>query len=52
MGDAQTMQRMQDDYAHGKTVIFSDYGEVVKEGWGEEPPQDVKEWIKEHYDDA
>ena len=34
---------------YGKnTVNLEDYGKVLKSGWGEEPPNDVKEWIENY----
>jgi hypothetical protein len=34
---------------YGKhTIDFNDYGQVLKSGWGEEPPNDVKEWIENY----
>ena len=26
-----------------------DYGQILKSGWGEEPPNDAKQWIQDHY---
>ena len=31
-----------------KMLELSDYGQVLKSGWGEEPPQDVQEWIENY----
>ena len=30
------------------TINVNDYGLVLKSGWGEEPPQDIKEWIENY----
>lgn len=30
------------------TIKFSDYGQVLESGWGEEPPNNVKEWIENY----
>ena len=30
------------------TINVRNYGQVLKSGWGEEPPQDVKEWIENY----
>jgi hypothetical protein len=30
------------------TIKMDDYGQVLKSGWGEEPPNDVKEWIENY----
>ena len=30
------------------TINMNDYGQVLKSGWGEEPPNDVKEWIENY----
>ena len=32
------------------TVDVADYGEVLKSGWGENPPNEIKDWIDENYD--
>ena len=34
---------------YGKnTINLNDYGEILKSGWGEEPPVDVQEWIENY----
>ena len=33
-----------------KTVSMDDYGQVLKSGWGQDPPNDVKEWMQKNYD--
>ena len=30
-------------------VEVADYGQVLKSGWGQEPPDEVREWIKKKY---
>ena len=30
-------------------VDLADFGEVIKSGWGQNPPDDVKEWIQKKY---
>ena len=32
------------------TVSMDDYGQVLKSGWGRDPPNDVKEWMQKNYD--
>ena len=35
----------------GKNTIYmyvAEYGQMLKSGWGEEPPNDVKEWIENY----
>ena len=32
------------------TTNMNDYGVVLKSGWGHDPPNDVKEWMKKNYD--
>ena len=34
--------------AGNNTINVSDYGQVLKSGWGEEPPNDVQEWIENY----
>ena len=38
----------QGENAGKNTLNVSDYGQVLKSGWGEEPPNDVKEWIENY----
>ena len=28
------------------TINWNNYGQILKSGWGEEPPNDVKEWME------
>ena len=30
------------------TIDVSDYGQVLKSGWGDEPPKDIQEWIENY----
>ena len=32
------------------TINVSDYGQVIKSGWGHDPPNDIKEWMQKNYD--
>ena len=38
----------QGENARKHTIKFSDYGQVLKSGLGDEPPNDVKEWIENY----
>ena len=31
------------------TINLADFGKVIKSGWGQDPPDDVKEWIQKKY---
>ena len=31
------------------TIDVSSYGQVLKSGWGEQPPNDVKDWMEENF---
>ena len=31
------------------TINVEDYGQVIKSGWGHDPPNDVKEWMQKNY---
>lgn len=35
--------------AGNHTIDLSNYGQVLKSGWGHSPPNDIKEWMKENY---
>ena len=39
----------QGENAGKNTIDITNYGQVVKSGWGKDPPNDVKEWMEEHY---
>ena len=30
-------------------IDVADYGQILKSGWGQEPPDEVREWIKKKY---
>ena len=51
--DEETLQifkeKTQGENAGKHTVNVADYGQVLKSGWGEKPPNDVKEWMMENY---
>ena len=32
------------------TTDMNDFGQVLKSGWGHDPPNDVKEWMQKNYD--
>ena len=32
------------------TVDVADYGEVLKSGWGKDPPNEIKDWIDQNFD--
>ena len=32
------------------TTNMNDYGQVLKSGWGRDPPNDVTEWMQKNYD--
>ena len=31
------------------TINIEDYGQVIKSGWGHDPPNDVKDWMQKKY---
>ena len=31
------------------TINIEDYGQVIKSGWGHDPPNDVKDWMQKNY---
>ncbi|MEM7617109.1 MAG: hypothetical protein AAF195_01870 [Pseudomonadota bacterium] len=35
-------------HANGK-INLSNYGKLIKCGWGEEPPYAIKKWVEEQY---
>ena len=43
----QFVEKTHGDNAGKHTVNVADYGQVLKSGWGEEPPNEVKEWMME-----
>ena len=32
------------------TLNMNDYGQVIKSGFGRDPPNEVKDWMEQHYD--
>ena len=38
-------EKTQGENAGTQTITVSDYGKVIKSGWGRDPPQEVKDWI-------
>ena len=45
----QFKELTQGENAGKNTVNVEDYGQVVKSGFGRDPPNDVKDWMEEHY---
>ena len=41
-------EQTQGENAGKSTINVRDYGQVLKSGWGDEPPNDVKEWIENY----
>ena len=31
------------------SINLEDYGQVIKSGWGQDPPDKEKQWLKDHY---
>ena len=46
--DDKTIDRFHETVSAGN-VDVADYGQVLKSGWGEDPPAHVKEWIEKTY---
>ena len=46
--DDETIKKFKEKVASG-TVDVADYGEVLKSGWGKDPPNEVKDWIDKQY---
>ncbi len=46
--DEETIREFRKKYASG-TVNVADYGEVLKSGWGKDPPQEVTDELKKQY---
>ncbi len=46
--DEETIKEFFDKMKEGNFDV-ADYGQVLKSGWGQEPPEEVQEWIKEHF---
>ncbi len=51
--DDKTIDRFkeltQGEHAGENTISVDDFGQVLKSGWGKDPPDDVKQWIEETY---
>ena len=45
----QFKEQTQGTNAGKHTVDCNNYGQVLKSGWGESPPNDVKEWMENNY---
>jgi len=41
--------KMQNDYQNKKSSDFSKYGEILFSGWSSEPPAELVQYIKAHY---
>ncbi len=46
--DEETIREFRNKFASG-TVIVADYGEVLKSGWGKDPPQEVVDELDKQY---
>ena len=46
--DEETIQKFKDKVKSG-TLDVADYGQVLKSGWGKDPPNEVKDWIDKQY---
>ena len=42
-------EKTQGENAGTQTTNISDYGKSIKSGWGQEPPQEVEDWIDRVY---
>lgn len=42
-------ERTQGPNAGKHTISCEDYGQVLKSGWGADPPNDVKDWMEKNY---
>ncbi len=49
MDDEDTIREFSDIVNEGGVVNVSNYGETLKCGLGQEPPEETEKWIKEHY---
>ena len=47
--DEETIREFHDKFKNGQLGNVGNYGEILKSGWGEEPPEKTQEWIEEHY---
>ena len=46
--DEDTKQKFLAQVATGSLDV-TDYGQVLKSGWGRDPPKEVKDWIHKKY---
>ncbi len=46
--DEETIQTFLTKWKSGSLDV-ADYGQVLKSGWGEDPPEETKKWIEENY---
>ncbi len=46
--DEETIKEFHEKIKQGSLDVIN-YGQVLKSGWGQEPPEETKKWIKEHY---
>ena len=46
---AKFKELTQGSNAGKNTIDVTNYGQVLKSGWGHEPPNDVKEWMQENH---
>ena len=53
MDDEETVRKFteltQGENAGIHTINTEDYGQVIKSGWGHDPPNDIKEWMQNYY---
>ena len=46
--DQDTIDRLKKTVATLGYAVMSNYGQVLKSGWGKEPPNEIKEWIQNY----
>ena len=42
-------EKTQGEAAGTETIDINNFGEVLKSGWGKEPPNQVRDWIEKNY---
>ena len=42
-------ERTQGAAAGTESIDVAGYGQILKSGWGKDPPNDIKDWIQQHY---
>ncbi len=47
--DEETIREFHEKTKQGSHLDVINYGQILKSGWGQEPPEETKKWIKEHY---